>query len=468
MMPARLAGVRARSTLTAVVVVALALAAGAGLLVVLLQRALLGNISAAATARASEVAALVHSVGDLPVQLSEEMEDGNRTGQVVQVVDDRGTVIAASTRRADGAPLSSARPPLGAVEQRQVESLPALQGEEPYLVTARGAADRGGAAYTVVVVASTEGVRQGVSTVLTYLLLGLPLLVLLVAAATWVLLGRALAPVERIRAQVDSIGAARLADRVPVPTSGDEIARLAVTMNQMLDRLERAHLAQRGFVSDASHELRSPLSTLTTALEVAGHDRTRASWPDLHEVMEAEADRMRRLVDDLLLLAKADDHGLRLHDGDVDLDDVLDAEVRRLRASSSVQVQAAVTPVRVTGDAAKLSQVVRNLADNAAREARSTVRFTLSRAGDTALITVEDDGRGIPLSDRERVLDRFVRLDESRARGHGGSGLGLAIVAEVVRAHAGTVIVSESALGGAMLEVRLPAVSGQPPFSASR
>ncbi|MEP7192547.1 MAG: HAMP domain-containing sensor histidine kinase [Actinomycetota bacterium] len=298
--------------------------------------------------------------------------------------------------------------------------------------------------------------RESVSTVLSYLLVGLPLLVLLVGAAMWVLVGRALHPVDLIRARVQGIGGAQLADRVPVPDTSDEISRLAVTMNQMLDRLQNAQTAQRRFVADASHELRSPLATLTAALDVALGDPTGRTWRDLHEVMEAEADRMRRLVDDLLLLAKADDNRLQLTRSDVDLDDLLDAEARRLRASTDLHILADINPLRVTGDVSRLSQVVRNLADNAVRHADHEIRFMLCREHNNALIVVEDDGVGIRASDRERVFERFVRLDESRERGHGGSGLGLAIVEQVVLGHGGTVCVGDSSLGGARFEVRLP------------
>ena len=165
---------------------------------------------------------------------------------------------------------------------------------------------------------------------------------------------------------------------------------------------------------------------------------------------------MRRLVEDLLLLAKADDNGLRLVRSDVDLDDLLGAEARRLRTSTDLRIQAEIEPVRVTGDADRLSQVVRNLADNAVGHAKHQVRLALSQEHDTVLIVVEDDGDGIQARDRERVFERFVRLDESRERGHGGSGLGLAIVREVVRGHGGTVSIGDSPLGGARFEVYLP------------
>ncbi|MDQ1537553.1 MAG: hypothetical protein QOE58_1946, partial [Actinomycetota bacterium] len=379
----RLAGVRARSTTIAVLVVSIALTAGGGLLVMLLQHALIGSVQDVAATRAGEVATLLHA--EESDAIGEQLIETNRAGQIVQVVSSRGTVLASSTPRVAKVPLSTDSPGLGQIRHTVVDVLAAPREDDPYVISARGAVDDHGKRYTVIVASPIGGQRESVRTVLSYLLLGLPMVVLLVGAATWVLVGRALHPVDLIRARVHGIGAAQLADRVPVPPSGDEIARLAVTMNQMLDRLQNAQTAQRRFVADASHELRSPLATLTAALGVAASDPTGRTWRDLHEVMEAEADRMTRLVGDLLLLAKADDDGLRLTRSDVDLDDLLDAETRRLRAWDGLRIDAEIVPVRVIGDADRLSQVVRNLADNAARYAEHQIRLAVLREGDNAL-----------------------------------------------------------------------------------
>jgi signal transduction histidine kinase len=192
--------------------------------------------------------------------------------------------------------------------------------------------------------------------------------------------------------------------------------------------------------------------------------------------MQAEVARMQRLVDDLLLLAKADDNGLRPAFDDVDLDDVAWLEVERLRASSAVHVEASIAPVRVQGDRARLDQMLRNLVENAAQAAHGTVRVTLTSAGDEASLVVDDDGPGVPPEDRARICDRFVRLDPGRSRDHGGSGLGLAIVREVARGHGITIVVGDSPLGGARFELRmacdtaaqLPEPTMEPPSGASR
>jgi signal transduction histidine kinase len=450
------AGVRARSTVAAVVTVAAALLAGALLLSLLLRHALTSTVEGDARAQAAQVVRQVES--DRLSALPDTLADENRRGQSVQVLGPAGHVVAASSVPASAQPLTKARPAPGEVVVRERSSLPSLgEGHDPYLVVARGIT-RDGADYTVVVAAPLKQREEAVETVLFYLFAGIPLLLLLVGGATWVLVGRALRPVERIRSRVRSITAARLDERVPVPRSGDEVARLAETMNEMLDRLDRAHGEQRRFLADASHELRSPLSTVIVGLEVAAADPSGQVWRETHPTMHAEAERMSELVHDLLLLAEADDTGLRLDRIDVDLDDLVDAEARRLRALRRVGVAAQIAPARVRGDARKLGQLIRNLADNAVREAREQVRLTLALEDDEALLVIEDDGDGIPPQDRERVFDRFVRLDPARERGQGGTGLGLAIVAEVARAHGGTVRVVESRLGGARFEVRLPRV----------
>jgi signal transduction histidine kinase len=451
-------GVRGRSTSAAVVVVAIALAVGALILLLLLQRTLINSVSGAADDRSADIVTHVREDGQRG--LREELVENNRPSQLIQVLDGNGQVVASSSRRTEQ-PLTDLHPDNGQLLSNELGRMPLLGDDHEFLIVARGT-EFEGARFTVVVASSIQTQREAVETVIRYLLLGFPLLLLLVGMAMWILVGRALRPVERIRAQVHGIGANQLAERVPVPATQDEIARLAVTMNEMLNRLQAAQEMQRRFVADASHELRSPIATLTAALDVVVVDVTGQAWLDLQQVMGAETGRMRRLVEDLLLLAKADDDGLRLQRSDVDLDDLVESEVRRLRSSNGPVVQRDVQTVRVRGDADKLAQVVRNLAENATRAARSTVRFTLTEQAGTAVLTVEDDGDGIPEADCERVFERFVRLDASRDRVSGGSGLGLAIVREVLRSHDGSVRITGSSLGGARFEVTLPTEGPSP------
>jgi signal transduction histidine kinase len=437
-----------------VIVVAVALMLGAAALLLLLQRALITEVSDAAEGRVGDVAGQVSSEGT--AGLARDLVETTRATQLVQVLDPAGHVIAASSSRVGTTPLTDLRPPAGALMRAEVGEMPLIDDDHNYLIVAQGASYNG-ATYTVVVASSVETQRQTVATVAKYLAIGFPALLIVVGVAGWLMVGQALRPVERIRSRVQGIGTRDLTERVPVPATRDEIARLAVTMNEMLDRLETGQATQRAFVADASHELRSPLATLTAALEVIEADTTGQAWHELRAVMETETDRMRQLVEDLLLLAKADDTGIRMRQTDVDLDDLVAAEIQRLRSSMpKLKVSGDVRPVRVVGDPARLGQVLRNLVDNAARAAHTTVRLTTAEKDGSAIITVEDDGDGIPEADRQRVFERFVRLDTSRSRASGGSGLGLSIAREITRAHHGTITLAPSNTGGTTATVTLP------------
>lgn len=259
---------------------------------------------------------------------------------------------------------------------------------------------------------------------------------------------------------MDRISSSDLHRRVPDPAGHDEIARLARTLNHMLLRLEQGQVRQRRFISDASHELRSPVASIRQHAELALAHPDRSTLEDLAGTVLAEDLRVQRLVEDLLVLARADENELVLRHQLLDLDDMVFAEAARLREVTDLRVRSrAVSAARVDGDPSGLQRVVRNLGDNAARHARSTIAFSLAEGPDGATLSVEDDGAGIGPEDRERVLERFVRLDEARGRDGGGSGLGLAIVNEVVIAHGGRVTVGTGDLGGARIEVWLPASS---------
>lgn len=447
------ASVRARSTIAATAVILLGSIVGSALLLFLLQRALISTVEDNAATRASEVANLVAGSDSIAVQ--RDLVQNTNVNQVIQVIGPGDAIIASSDVRAGTQPLSRLRPQAGVVLREQRSALALLRTKDPYLITVRGVTHNG-SEQTVLVATTIASQRESIERLITYLLVLIPLSGILVALVTWVVVGRALRPVESIRARVAAIRAGRLADRVPVPRSHDEVARLATTMNEMLERLEDAQAVQRGFVSDASHELRSPLATLTASLEVVGEQPTPETWHDMRTVMTSEVDRMSRLVDDLLLLAKVDDQGWQIASEDVDLDDIADHEVRRLRAGSEVTVSTSIVPVRIRGDRDRLAQVVRNIVDNSAIAARSTIHVSVMYEFDAALIRVEDDGPGITQADRERVFERFVRLDSSRSRDSGGSGLGLAIVREIVLRHGGSVDIGDSELGGARVDVRLP------------
>ncbi|WP_199701750.1 sensor histidine kinase [Jiangella rhizosphaerae] len=426
----RAGSVRWRTTIGAVVVVGLALLIGGVALVAVMRSTLLEQVADAAQARAESVDA------GQPRPRPSADDDG-----FVQVVDADGTVVAATANVA-GAAAVDVRP--GGTARVDVAG-------EDMLVVAVRAGDR------TVVAGQSADVAEATAVVTRLLGIGLPVLLAVVAVTTWWTAGRALAPVEAVRAEVDAISAAELHRRVPAGRGDDEIARLARTMNRMLDRLEEAQTRQREFVSDASHELRSPVASIRQHAEVALAHPDRTTVPDLAGTVLAEDMRVQRLVEDLLVLARADERRLRLAAHPVDLDDLVLEEASRLRAAGGVEVDTTgVAATRVTGDAAALRRVLRNLGDNAARHAAGVVTLSVAERDGVAVLAVEDDGPGIAPADRERVLRRFVRLDEARDRDAGGAGLGLAIVDELVRAHGGDVSVEAAAGGGARIVVRLP------------
>ena len=311
------------------------------------------------------------------------------------------------------------------------------------------------ATYFVQVAVPINVQHETVQTVTVFLLGATPLLVAGVGLAVWLLVGRALRSVERIRAAVAGIDAQRLAARVEVPPTHDEIAVLAETMNVMLDRLQVSHRAQRAFVSDAGHELRSPLATLSTAAELAV-DADESKRTQLLATINLELIRMRGLVENLMILARADANDLAVVRTEVDLDDLIDNEVHRLHDTSGKRAEAIIEPVRVWADPQRVAQALRNLVDNAERHARTTVRMTLQSEDDQAVIWVDNDGPVIDDADRERIFERFVRLDDSRSRDAGGSGLGLAIARTGLHACGGDVSVVDTPDGWCRFEMRIP------------
>ena len=445
-------GIRWQATAAAAAVVAVGLVAASVALLVVLQSSLTSTLQDTLTALVAEDVQTLAAGGLSALEASET--DRGHTSLLVQVIGPDGTV-AYTSQPAVSQPVSPLRPRPGQTETAGRSFLPRLDSDARPLVVASGASTSEG---DYVVLASSPLTSQGeaVATTAGLLAVLVPLTTLLVAAVTWWRVGRALGSVEAIRGQVEGIGAANLSDRVPVPDSRDEIARLAQTMNDMLDRLESADRAQRQFVADASHELRSPLATVAASVEVGAGDPTGRTWSSISPLLHAEVQRMARLVNDLLLLSRLDDAKSTAATEDVDLDDLAEREMLRLRQVSTLSVRCHAVPVRVEGERHQLTQVLRNLMDNAAAVAATTVSVRVFSQGGLAVLVVEDDGPGVPVAERNRIFDRFVRLDESRARSSGGSGLGLPIAKRITAAHGGTLAVDESSLGGARFTVTLP------------
>ncbi|MCZ7424875.1 HAMP domain-containing sensor histidine kinase [Micromonospora sp. WMMA1949] len=317
---------------------------------------------------------------------------------------------------------------------------------------------------TVLVAKSLTDVRHSLRVVRNLLLVGFPLLVAGLGLVAWRVVGATLRPVEQLRSGAAEITGRAGAERLPVPAGQDEIHRLAVTLNDMLDRLAASRDRQRAFVADAAHELRSPLTNMRTELEVARRLGDDTDWPAVADDLLADTERLSRLVDDLLLLARLDEQDGRSSPvGPVELGELLRGVAARY-PSPPVRLTPPDVPRWVEGDAGELRRVLVNLVDNALRHASSTVELTVSGPdGAYHLITVTDDGPGIPAADRERVFARFTRLDDARARDAGGAGLGLAIVRELVRRAGGTVELADAAPGavapGLRATVRLPVLA---------
>ncbi len=442
-------GVRGRITLAATATVAVVLALTGVAFVILLQRDLVAGVDAAAHTRAQDVVAL--SNGTLPSVLPATQDDNS----LVQVLDGSGRVLVASANIEGESALVQPKPGQQGSQISTVAALPIGAGERFRVL--QEPAGPPTARRTIVVALSLAPADRAVESVRWLLVEVLPVALVLTALVTWLGVGRALAPVERIRRGVAAIGGGDLSKRVPLPGARDEVHRLAETMNSMLDRLEASAGRQRRFVADASHELRSPLANMQAALEVALARQDLDLWQETGQDLQGEYGRMQRLVEDLLLLARLDGR-LPLAEEEVDMDDVVHEEAERLRRHAAVTVHVVPLPaLRVRGDGARLAQVVGNLVDNAARHAATTVSLSLRREGAWAVVQVADDGPGVPLEHRLRIFDRFTRLDQARARDSGGSGLGLAISREIAQAHFGSLtLLPGAAESGAVFELRLP------------
>lgn len=455
--------VRARTTLAATLIVTVAFAAGGTVLYVLLHRALTGEVADRTELAARRVAGPA-SDGPLPRRLPRAGESVD----LVQVVGRDGAVIASNGLIGEGQPLATFRPPRDDDSASRVVSDPGFaHGARAEVVVVR-AQTRDGPVYVYAATAFTQADRAA-GFILRAMLYAAPVFIAMVAAVTWWATRRAFRPVEAIRAELASITARALGRRVPEPPTGDEVADLARTVNHTLDRLDHAVARQRQFVSDASHELRNPIASLRLQMEVALAE-TDPCEPVHRTVGEALADteRLEALAGDLLLLARLEG---RPDGGGAPVDlGLLAAEEVARRRRTRVPVRLDIADgVHAAGDERHLSRLLANLLDNAQRYARHevTVRVRADEPSGHAVLEVADDGPGVPPADRERVFERFTRLDEARGRETGGAGLGLAIAREIAGAHAGTLTVEDGDAGadgdagpGARFVTRLPLLDG--------
>ena len=432
----RFNSIRFRITALATAVVAVVLVL-AGVFLVVIQRGLLtDSLDEALTQRADDIVALLAGE-EFPTEFSQGAREG-----FAQLVGEDGNVLV-STPNLRGFPAVEVE-----TEPDEMVTVQTVEGlevdDDRFRVLSRVLDGIG-----VLHVGTTyDVVSESAGTLINALAVTVPIVTLALATLVWWLVGRTLAPVEDIRTEVAEIGSTDLHRRVPGTGSGDEIDRLSGTMNEMLSRLEESITRQQRFVADASHEMRNPLTRMRTALEVelaSGAIRD----PELVQSVLDEVIGLQHMVEDMLFMARADAGQGQPKLKMVDLDDVVLREARRVKDHQRVEMDlSSVSAAPVNGDAGQLGRAIRNLLSNAERHATARVRLVLTEEDGLAVLTVADDGPGIPAEHSESIFERFTRLDESRNADSGGTGLGLPIAREVAEIHGGSLdLVADDGLG---------------------
>jgi signal transduction histidine kinase len=427
--------VRSRATVGASLVLAVALLVGALAAATLLRRALASDAESTLVDRVDEVESLISTGG-----LSRILQPTGREVGQVQVVDAAGGVVAATLGLALTTRLDVIPPPgLGHQSTATVDgkSIGGVPGQQ-YRIVAR-TVQSGLGPWTIYAVTTLDAAHRAERYLRNALLIGLPLQVALAAWLISRVVARALAPVDAMRAEVDRIEAADLSGRVRAGSSDDEIAKLGLTLNRMLDRLEESASRQRLFAAAASHELRSPLSTIRTELEVGLAYPDRAEWSKVAEDSLIEVARLEELTRDLRILTRS--HSMQAAAAlPMQLSDMVAAEVALRRPDRGVGYRTELIPANISADPDAVVRVVRNLFDNAERHARAEIRVVVWRDLNDVILSVANDGPSIPAEERERIFEPFMRLDEARSLDVGGSGLGLAIVRSIMAALGGSIV----------------------------
>jgi signal transduction histidine kinase len=437
---------------------AVALVAGAMLLRGTLQASLTRGVDNTARQGGQEIVALIN--GNRPPPDPLPVVAGTLT---IQVLGPHGRVVDASPGADRMVPLL---PPAQAAALARTGRAVLRDGRPfgiPYLMRVVAVPANGG--QTVISAAAYTEVRDSMTALGRALIVATPLLLLLLAGATWLVVGSTLRPIAALRRGAQMVTATGKARELPVPEARDEVRTLAITLNDMLARLDSAQRRQRSLVSDTAHELRSPIASIRAQLEVALDHPAQQDWNQTGRDVLADTLRLSRLAEDLLVLARLDEYQPRTGAGrPVDLAVLITEEAERSTGGRVPVTARATGPCVVTGEVEALRRLLRNLIENALRYAKSGVEVSARREAGDAVLTVSDDGPGIPAADRERAFDRFVRLDDARSRdetGTGGAGLGLAIVRAIARTHGGSAYL-EDATPGLRAVVRLPAAPDQP------
>jgi two-component system OmpR family sensor kinase len=442
--------IRLRLALAFAVAMAVVLAVLGAFLYVRLERSLTAGLDDTLELRAGATAAALRRPG--PIDLAPAGDDG-----VTQVLRLDGSLLASSPR--GSGPLVSAadaaRARRGSFHVRK-ESVALLEGEPGRLLVQP--VRRGGGDVVLVVGASLQDREDALHSLLTQLFIAGPLALLVASLLGYFVAAGALRPVEAMRRRAEEVSTERPGTRLPVPEARDEVRALGETLNAMLGRLEAGLARERRFVADASHELRTPLSLLQAELELAlRRPRSREELEQAVRSAAAEADRLARLAEDLLVLAQLDEGALQLQRERLVPRELLETVAGRFAARAEAEGRAlaveADAAAPITGDALRLEQALGNLVDNAFRHGGGAVRLSAATDGDAAALSVGDEGSGFPPVFLPHAFERFARADP--ARGGGAAGLGLAIVEAVARAHGGSATAA-NASPGAVVTLYLP------------
>jgi signal transduction histidine kinase len=434
-----------RVTIAATVALSVGLVFGVVALAVLFSRNQIASVDAAAQREANTLAGLVES-GQLPDPLPAPADEP----VLAQIVGPDGAVVS-STQSAGRVPIVPAAELTALHSGQAFTTERSSLGSAPLrVVVQRVATDNG--VVTVVAAVPYGEVRDVLSESLLVLIVAVPVALAAAGIATWLAVRSSLRPVDAMSAAAIAHGDTTAAPRLPVPDSDDEIARLAVALNGMLDQLHEASEAQRAFVADAAHELRSPVASIQTQLDVAlSIPTSKAQWGQVAASVRTDVGRLAELVEDLLLLAR--------------LDAAAPQRIERVDIRRLLDVPG--EPLWVDADRSTLRRAYDNIVANANRHAHAKVTVECALHDQLVVVTVDDDGDGVPEADREHVFERWVRLDEGRTRDQGGAGLGLPLARSIVRSHGGEVTIGESPLGGARVTLTIPAAPSLDPADST-
>jgi len=466
-------GLRARVTLTAALGLIVAFTAADLLLFNALRVSLTRSVDDSARSGAVEVQALINANRGLPNPVPVPADI------TIQVLSSSGAITNVSAEADRLVPIVSVAQARALAHGGGAMQVRGAPFDMPSLLRVVVVPANGG--QLVIAAVPFSEASGSLSVVARTLVIFTPVLFLVFTGAIWLVTGSTLRPIGALRRGAARVTATAVPSDLPVPEARDEVRLLALTLNDMLTRLAEAQQRQRALVSDTAHELRSPIASIRTQLEVALDFPATQDWETTARDVHADVLRLARLAEDLLLLARLDEQAgqaghARPGGGlSVDLAELCRSVVCRY-ADSSVPVTVVVPEttapggsVVVAGDWARLDRLMVNLVDNAVRYAKSAVVVSVTRDGSWAELAVTDDGPGIPTADRERAFDRFARLDDARSRegdDAGGAGLGLAIVRATAQAYGGMAVLEPAtpaddvsvSVTGLRAVVRLPAI----------